>query len=783
MKCLILAGGRGERLWPLSRKNSPKQFIQIQRNHSVFQETIARNMPFCDEFIIVTSYEYRFLVEMQMKAFQGITYRCIFEEEPKNTTAAITLACFDLQPSEYVFVVAADHLIDTTYPTTDDKMGYQDAILEAKELAAQGFISLFGMKEEVIDSAFGYMMEIEKDGSIGVYCEKPDEEMIKVLSKGTDTLRNLGMFLFKNENYQREMEKNAPERLQECRKVYAKRHKEKNSVIYFADIQQEVTPVSIEKCLIERTSQKKVVLTGFQWDDIGSLEDLSKTDYNTTGVCVLYKSKDTVVINNCDRQSVVVNDIDNLMVVNTADAVYVGKYGESANLKEILKDSHELRPYAEKGTELYHAWGYYEQLMSDVEYSIRRVIIYPGQTIPAHIHQSKSENWTIVKGQALVFLNGNRQKCSVKDNIGIPIGVEHQISNIGEENLILVETAVGNQLRGDNTLLEKNVNLDESQLGIENDPMVKLKPAYKDYLWGGTKLRDVYHKDCDYAVIAESWELSAHPAGQSIVNCGKHKGMSFGDYLDTIGKEAWGWKCSPLQQFPLMIKFIDAKEKLSVQVHPDDEYALQHENEYGKNEMWYVIDSEPGAGLYVGFNRNVSRGEIEESIADQTIMELLNFYPTKPGDVFFIPAGTVHAIGAGNLICEIQQSSNSTYRLYDYNRKDKFGNLRELHIKKALDVLNYNQYILVDKSKRESAGEVILSSCKYFEAVIYEVESVHKVTLNHSMFYSVICIKGSGNLSLGARELSVTAGESVFIPATEGILKITGKLTVILSHI
>lgn len=783
MKCLILAGGRGERLWPLSRKNYPKQFIQIQKNHSVFQETIARNMPFCDEFIVVTSYEYRYIVEMQMKAFQGITYRCIFEEEPKNTTAAITLACLDLQLSEYVFVVAADHLIDTACQTNGGRLGYQDAILKAKEMAAQGNIALFGMKEESVSSAFGYMMDRAEDGSVGVYVEKPDSDMIKVLSEGEDTLRNLGMFLFQNGIYQRELEKNAPERLKECRAVYAKRLKKKNNVVYSAAAQQVITPVSIEKSLIEQTSRRKAVLTGFQWDDIGSLEDLGKTDYHTTGVCVLHNSKDTVVINNCDRQSVVVNDMDDLMVVNTADAVYVGKYGKSANLKEILKDSQELRPYVEKGTQMYHGWGYYEQLVTEEEYSIRRVILYPGQTIPAHTHQSKSENWTIVKGQALVLLNGKRQKCSVKDNIGIPIGAMHQISNIGEENLVLVETAVGNNLRGDNAAQETEVNLDESQLGIEYDSMIKLKPAYKDYLWGGTKLRDVYDKDCDYDIIAESWELSAHPAGQSIVNGGKHKGMAFGDYLDTIGKEAWGWKCSPLQQFPLLIKFIDAKDKLSVQVHPDDEYALQQESEYGKNEMWYVIDSEPGAGLYVGFNRDVTRSEVEESIANQTVMELLNFYPTKPGDVFFIPAGTVHAIGAGNFICEIQQSSNSTYRLYDYNRKDKFGNLRELHIEKALDVLNYNQYRLPDKCKRETDDGVILSSCKYFEAVIYEVESLQKVTLNHSMFYSVICIQGSGKLSLGAKEFFVTAGESVFIPATEGILRIAGKLTVILSHI
>ena len=132
MKCLILAGGRGERLWPLSRKNYPKQFIQVQNNHSVFQETVARNIPYCDEFIIVTNYEYRYIVENQMKAFQGTPYRCVYEEIPRKTTAAILLACFDLQPSEFVFVVASDHLIDTTSESVEEKHSYKDAILQSK---------------------------------------------------------------------------------------------------------------------------------------------------------------------------------------------------------------------------------------------------------------------------------------------------------------------------------------------------------------------------------------------------------------------------------------------------------------------------------------------------------------------------------------------------------------------------------------------------------------------------------------------------------------------------
>lgn len=304
------------------------------------------------------------------------------------------------------------------------------------------------------------------------------------------------------------------------------------------------------------------------------------------------------------------------------------------------------------------------------------------------------------------------------------------------------------------------------------DPIVKLSPAFKDYLWGGTKLRDIYHKPCDFDIIAESWELSAHPDGTSIIASGQYKGMLFTEYLEKIGLSALGMKYDANKDFPLLIKLIDAKQNLSVQVHPDDAYALQHENGYGKTEMWYVIDAEPGAGLYVGFNRDVSKEEVAQRIKDNTIMEVLDFHPTKSGDVFFIPAGTVHAIGAGNLICEIQQSSNSTYRLYDYDRRDKFGNPRELHLDKALDVLNYHKYEPIP-----FAGKV---SCKYFNVSFVDVEGKQQIKLTNESFYSITCIKGTGNLAMG-EIVSINSGETVFIPATDSILNIEGNLSIVIS--
>ena len=198
--------------------------------------------------------------------------------------------------------------------------------------------------------------------------------------------------------------------------------------------------------------------------------------------------------------------------------------------------------------------------------------------------------------------------------------------------------------------------------------MLFRSPAFKDYLWGGTKLRDVYGKKCDYDKVAESWELSTHPAGQSTLSGGKYDGLTFGDYIEKAGKAVLGTNCARFKEFPVLIKFIDAKDPLSVQVHPSDEYALRVEGEYGKTEMWYVVDCEPGASLYFGVNRAITKDEFRKRIEENTLTDVLYKADVKKGDVFFIQSGTIHAIGAGILICEIQQNSNTTYRVYDYGR-------------------------------------------------------------------------------------------------------------------
>ena len=196
--------------------------------------------------------------------------------------------------------------------------------------------------------------------------------------------------------------------------------------------------------------------------------------------------------------------------------------------------------------------------------------------------------------------------------------------------------------------------------------IVKLCPSYKDYLWGGKKLITDFYKEYDGDVLAESWELSCHKDGPSYIAAGEYAGETLEQYIIMEGKKILGRHARKFSKFPVLIKFIDAAEDLSVQVHPGDEYAIKNENQYGKTEMWYVVDCEEGASLYYGFAREVSTEELEQRIRDNTLLEVLNKIYVKKGDVLFIEPGTIHAIGKGNVIAEIQQNSNVTYRVYDY---------------------------------------------------------------------------------------------------------------------
>ncbi|MDR0518758.1 MAG: class I mannose-6-phosphate isomerase [Clostridiales Family XIII bacterium] len=300
---------------------------------------------------------------------------------------------------------------------------------------------------------------------------------------------------------------------------------------------------------------------------------------------------------------------------------------------------------------------------------------------------------------------------------------------------------------------------------------LRLTPAYKDYLWGGQRLKNEYGKITDLPVVAESWELSLNDAGLSSV---ANTGVTLREWLRYP------------QGFPILVKLIDAKEDLSVQVHPGDAYAQRVEGGFGKTELWYVVDHDPDAALYIGFNRRVTRSEVEEAVRSHRLRELLRRVSVRRGDVYFIPAGTVHAIGKGNLLAEIQQNSDVTYRLYDYGRRGADGKPRELHVEKALEVMDFDQAPPIVMSGEilrsdDACRETLLNACPYFR--VHSVETVRESvfeTAGAGCFELLLFLGGAGIVALDGvhgSPISVCKGESVFINSGPGRYRIGGSAT------
>lgn len=322
----------------------------------------------------------------------------------------------------------------------------------------------------------------------------------------------------------------------------------------------------------------------------------------------------------------------------------------------------------------------------------------------------------------------------------------------------------------------------------KNSPFL-LKPEGKDYLWGGNRLNDDFSKGIDLKPLAETWECSTHPDGPSRVASGAHAGELLADVLKAHPSYL-GTHPDGTDGIPILIKFIDAKRDLSVQVHPDDAYAREQEHEpRGKSEMWYVLDAAKDASLVYGFRHDMTKADLEESLRKGTVEKYLQKVPVQRDDVFYIKAGTVHAIGAGVLIAEIQESSNLTYRMYDYNRVDKNGNPRELHIEKSLDVANLKgsaeprQPMRVLRYREGCASE-FLCRCQYFQAerLLVNTERCRKMAdfqTGSNSFQVLLCTNGCGTVLWGegeeAQSLPFFRGDCIFVPADSVPMKLHGK--------
>ncbi len=313
---------------------------------------------------------------------------------------------------------------------------------------------------------------------------------------------------------------------------------------------------------------------------------------------------------------------------------------------------------------------------------------------------------------------------------------------------------------------------------------IKLQPVFKEIVWGGNRLKNDYGFKSDLNNIAEAWMLCARNDGDNIVVNGEYSGMSFTDLVKS-NPQLLGTKGASYEEFPLLIKFIDAKSDLSVQVHPDDEYAKIHENSYGKTEAWYILDCDEGAQLIYGFNKNLTRDEFKKSIEDNTFLDYVNKVNVKKGDVFFINAGTLHAIGGGILLAEVQQNCNTTYRVYDYGRLVD-GKPRELHVEKALDVTD----TVPPTRSGDADGEKIavnggysqdLCSCEFFNMSTLEIDGEHTFNVDGESFVSLLVTDGNGSVTVDGTTVDATSGDSIFVPASSGKTVIKGKLNILVS--
>lgn len=312
----------------------------------------------------------------------------------------------------------------------------------------------------------------------------------------------------------------------------------------------------------------------------------------------------------------------------------------------------------------------------------------------------------------------------------------------------------------------------------------KFQPLLKSTLWGGERIIPFKHLNDNMENVGESWEISGVKDNETIVSEGQYKGKKLNDLVAELKEKLVGKECYKRygDEFPLLIKFIDARQDLSIQVHPTDEIAKKQGRERGKTEMWYLMDSAPEAKLYSGLKKKITPEEYKKMVEDDTICDALAQYAVKEGDVFFLPAGRIHAIGAGCFLAEIQQTSDVTWRIYDFKRKDKNGNYRELHTQQASEAIDYavydnyrTEYTPIQNQRQE------VVKCQYFTTSIFDLTSdggeKNLDYTDHDGFVILIGVKGEGTLTnANGESTSLNTGETILIPATETKFKVTGNV-------
>lgn len=748
MKCIVLAGGSGDRLWPLSRKNFPKQFMEIKKGRSMFQDAILRNIPFCDEFIIVTNKRYENIARGQLQSFQGLNYSLLLETKPLKTAPAVITAALYADPEDELLVVFTDHVIEGEY---------NSCIVKAREYVKENKFVAIGVaprEQEVNESHF-----------LSV-----NSRRVKFTNKfHGNCYYDCGIYAVK-----------AGALLQMANQEFVEKCKKLGMNNEVLDETDKSIFVGLDTVL--KKADIKLVEAYFSWTritDISSYYKFIKASGEFKENIIEMENKNVEIVNMAKEQLIVANGLKDVLIANTRDAVYITKINKESDIKHLSKKFYDDKHrYFEESSTVYEKWGSKETLNFTEKCIVSRITVYPGRSFLVPAESGYTVNYFVSDGEAKISLNGgDRKKYGRNSSLLIRPNTDYSVFNDGTDELIMIQT--------------KNI---ESEIGAKkkknasSEGLVKLVPVLKDFIWGGTKVRDYLKKDTGkFETVAESWELSAHSAGQSKIANGRYKDYTFTEYLSVVGKDKLGWKTQSYDRFPLMIKFIDARESLSVQVHPNDDYALPHERDYGKNEMWHIVQADKDAYIYVGFKKDVTREEVKERIKKNTLVEVLNKIPVKSGETYFLRAGTVHAIGAGCLICEVQQSSNVTYRLYDYGRKGKDGKPRELHVAKALDVLDYNKSLeeyRVSNAEIDFEGyvEKLIGECKYFSVKRCDVNGTLKLPPGDSTFQVVVVIGGNGKISNGDYVYPTSIGDTWFCGSND-IVEIEGKCSALVVSI